>query len=215
VKILLVEDDIDLNETIKEFLEDKYKIISVFDGEEAINKVYEEDIDLIILDVKLPNKNGFEVAKEIRKIKDTPIIFLTSLNTQKDIEKGFLSGGDDYIIKPFSLKELLLRIQAILRRVYKNEIIKIDENISFDINNLILIKNGKKIHLKPKIAKLLKLFLKKRGQVVSKDEIINEIYSFDETPNLNSIKTFINNLRNLIGKDKIETIKNIGYRFVG
>ncbi len=215
MKILLVEDDIDLNETIKEFLEDKYKIISVFDGEEAINKVYEEDIDLIILDVKLPNKNGFEVAKEIRKIKDTPIIFLTSLNTQKDIEKGFLSGGDDYIIKPFSLKELLLRIQAILRRVYKNEIIKIDENISFDINNLILIKNGKKIHLKPKIAKLLKLFLKKRGQVVSKDEIINEIYSFDETPNLNSIKTFINNLRNLIGKDKIETIKNIGYRFVG
>jgi len=215
VKILLVEDDIDLNETIKEFLEDKYKIISVFDGEEAINKVYEEDIDLIILDVKLPNKNGFEVAKEIRKIKDTPIIFLTSLNTQKDIEKGFLSGGDDYIIKPFSLKELLLRIQAILRRVYKNEIIKIDENISFDVNNLILIKNGEKIHLKPKITKLLKLLLKKRGQVVSKDEIINEIYSFDETPNLNSIKTFINNLRNVIGKDKIETIKNIGYRFVG
>ena len=83
------------------------------------------------------------------------------------------------------------------------------------MNNLILIKNGEKIHLKPKITKLLKLLLKKRGQVVSKDEIINEIYSFDETPNLNSIKTFINNLRNLIGKDKIETIKNIGYSFVG
>ncbi|EDM23595.1 response regulator transcription factor [Caminibacter mediatlanticus TB-2] len=214
MKILLVEDDIDLNETIKEFLEDKYKVISVFDGEEAVNKAYEEDIDLIILDVKLPKKDGFKVAKEIREFKDTPIIFLTSLNTQKDIEKGFLSGGDDYLTKPFSLKELLLRIEAILRRIYKNEIIKIDENVSFDVNNLTLIKNNEKIHLKPKLAKLLKLLLKKRGQIVSKDEIINELYSIDETPNFNSIKTFINNLRNIIGKDKIETIKNVGYRFV-
>jgi DNA-binding response OmpR family regulator len=106
MKVLVVEDDIDLNETIKEYLENFYEVISVFDGEEALNKAYEIKPDIIILDVKLPKKNGFEVAKEIRKFSNVPILFLTSLDSEKDVEKGFLSGGDDYIKKPFSLKEL-------------------------------------------------------------------------------------------------------------
>ena len=109
--ILLVEDDISLNETIKEFLEfSGYEVRSVFDGEEAINEAYEKKYQIIILDVKLPKKNGFEVAKEIRSFSEVPIIFLTSLDSQKDIEKGFLSGADDYLTKPFSLKELKFRI---------------------------------------------------------------------------------------------------------
>jgi len=103
MKILLVEDDFDLNETVKEFLESFYEVESVFDGEEAINRAYENNFDVIILDVKLPKIDGFRVAKEIRKHKNTPIIFLTSLDSEKDVEKGFLSGGDDYIRKPFHL----------------------------------------------------------------------------------------------------------------
>jgi DNA-binding response OmpR family regulator len=103
MKILLVEDDRDLSETIKEYLKD-YEIDIADDGEEAIKKAYENNYDLIILDIKLPKVDGFSVAQEIRKIKSTPIIFLTSLDSENDVEKGFLSGGDDYIKKPFSLK---------------------------------------------------------------------------------------------------------------
>ena len=214
MRILLVEDDFDLNETIKEFLENFYDVEVVFDGEEALNKAYEENFDVIILDVKLPKLNGFEVAKEIRKFKSTPIIFLTSLDNEKDIEKGFLSGGDDYIRKPFSLKELKFRIDAIIKRVYGNsQKIKID-NFEFDLDNLELKKDNEIIHLKPKVAELLKLFIQNRNKVLSKEEIFNNLYSFDEEANEASLRTFINTLRNILGKDKIQTIKGIGYKFV-
>ena len=212
MKILLVEDDFDLNETIKEFLENYYEIESVFDGEEAINKAYEKNFDIIILDVKLPKIDGFSVAKEIRKHKNTPIIFLTSLDSEKDVEKGFLSGGDDYIRKPFSLKELKLRIDAIIKRIYGGEAVKIGE-FEFDLNNLELKKNGKVIHLKPKVAELLKFFIQNRNKVLSKEEIFNYLYDFEE-PNEASLRTFINTLRHILGKDKIQTIKGVGYKFV-
>ena len=212
-KILLVEDDIDLNDTIKEFLENFYDVEVAYDGEDALNKMYEGNYDLIILDVKLPKLNGFEVAKEIRKFNSTPIIFLTSLDSEKDIERGFLSGGDDYIRKPFSLKELKLRIDAILKRVYGGEIVKIGD-FEFDLKNLELKKDSKIIYLKPKEAKLLKFFIQNRGKIVSKEEIFNYLYSFDEEANEASLRTFVNTLRNILGKDKIKTIKGIGYKFI-
>jgi len=212
MKILLVEDDFDLNETVKEFLENYYEVESVFEGVEAINRAYEKNFDLIILDVKLPKIDGFSVAKEIRRFKNTPIIFLTSLDSEKDVEKGFLSGGDDYIRKPFSLKELKLRIDAIIKRVYGGEVVKIGE-FEFDLNNLELKKNGEVIHLKPKVAELLKFFIQNKGKILSKEEIFNYLYDFEE-PNEASLRTFINTLRHILGKDKIQTIKGVGYKFV-
>ena len=212
MNLLLVEDDFDLNETIKDYLEQFYEIDSVFDGENALNNVYEKNFDLIILDVKLPKIDGFEVAKEIRKFKNTPIIFLTSLDSEKDVESGFLSGGDDYIKKPFSLKELKLRIDALLKRVYGDLIFKFD-NFEFDLNSLILKKDNKEIYLKPKVAELLKLFIQNKNKVLNKDEILDYLYGMDEA-NENSLRTFINNLRNILGKEKIKTIKNLGYKFV-
>jgi len=214
-KILLVEDDIDLNETVKEYLEVFYEIESVFDGIEALNKVYNKSYDLIILDVKLPNIDGFSLAKEIRKIKDIPIIFLTSLNSEKDVEKGFLSGGDDYIKKPFSLKELKLRIDAVLKRVYGDFIVKIGEfEFEFDLNSLSLKKDDKIIYLKPKVAMLLKFFIQNRNRVITKEEILDYLYGLEEA-NEDSLRTFISILRHILGKDKIKTVKNVGYKFVG
>jgi len=213
MKLLLVEDDFDLNETIKEFLENFYEVEVVFDGEEAVNIVYENKFDIIILDVKLPKLDGFSVAKEIRKFKSTPIIFLTSLDSEKDIERGFLSGGDDYIRKPFSLKELKFRIDAIIKRVYGDNIVKIDD-FEFKLGSLELIKDNQIIHLKPKVAELLKLFIQNKGKVLSKEEIFNDLYSFDEESNEASLRTFINTLRNILGKDKIQTIKGVGYKFI-
>jgi len=212
--LLIVEDDKDLNDTLFDFLSDKFEILRAFDGEEALKLAYEKNIDLIVLDVKLPKIDGFEVASEIRKFKTTPIIFLTSLDSQNDIEKGFLSGADDYIKKPFSLKELFFRIEAILKRVYKAKKIKI-KNFTFDMKNLELFNKDKKIHLKTKEAKLLKLFLTKQNQIITKEEIFSEIYEYDETPNENSLRTFIRDLRYILGSNVIETIKGVGYKFVG
>jgi len=212
-KILLVEDDIDLNETVKEYLENFYEVTTVFDGIEALNKIYEKNYDLIILDVKLPNIDGFSLAKKVRKVKDIPIIFLTSLNSEKDVERGFLSGGDDYIKKPFSLKELKLRVDAVLRRVYGDFVVRIGE-FEFDLNSLFLKKNEEVIYLKPKVAELLKFFIQNRNRIVSKEEILDYLYGLEDA-NEDSLRTFISNLRHILGKDKIKTIKNVGYKFVG
>jgi len=216
-KLLVVEDDVDLNSTIVKYLEMKsFKCDFVFDGAEAVNMAYENHYDLILLDVKLPSLNGFEVSEEIRKFSNIAIIFLTSLDTQKDIEKGFLSGCDDYITKPFSLNELSLRVNAILRRVYKNEsIITIAENILFDTEKLILHKDNEKVHLTSKEITLLNMFLQNRDKIISREEIFELLYSYTQDPSEASLRVFINRLRNIIGKEKIETIKNIGYRYVG
>jgi DNA-binding response OmpR family regulator len=213
IMILIVEDDKDLNDTLYDFLSEKFEVLRAFDGEEALKLAYEKNIDLIILDIKLPKLDGFEVAKEIRKFKQTPIIFLTSLDSQKDVEKGFLSGGDDYIKKPFSLKELYFRIEAILKRVYKEEKMQINDFV-FDMKNLELFKGDEKIHLKTKELKLLSLFLKNKNRILTKDEIFNEIYEYDENPNENSLRTFIRDLRHILGNEVIETIKGVGYKFV-
>jgi len=215
MKILLVEDDKDLNETITEYLSNYYDVYSVFSGDKALDIIYENNFDLYILDIKLPKVNGFEIAKYIREKSNAPIIFLTSLDTEDDVEKGFNSGADDYIKKPFSLKELKLRVDAILNRVYgKSQKVNIGDNFVFDFNNNELYKDNKLVNLKPKEALLLSFFLQNRGRVLSKEEIYNYLYKWDEEPNEQSLRVFVNRLRNILGKDSILTVKNIGYKFV-
>jgi DNA-binding response OmpR family regulator len=215
-KILIVEDDIDLNSTIKKFLTIKeFECKSVFNGEEAVNIVYENSFNCIILDVKLPLLDGFEVATKIREFSNTPIIFLTSLDAEQDLEKGFLSGGDDYITKPFSLNELILRINAVLKRVYKNvKKIIIDKNITFDVEKLTLYESNKPVHLTEKEIKLLSSFLENPDKIFTREEIFDILYSYNEEPNEASLRVFINRLRNIIGKQRIKTIKNMGYKYV-
>lgn len=216
-KLLIVEDDMDLNTTITKFLSIKgFETLSVYDGEEAVSAAYEQKFDLIVLDVKLPSLNGFEVAEQIRGFSSTPIIFLTSLDAQKDVERGLEQGGDDYMTKPFSLNELLLRITSILRRVYGNERkIVIDENYCFDAEKLRLYKDGKAQHLTDKETKLLSMFLQNKGKVFTREEIFEILYDYGEEPNEASLRVFINRLRNMVGKSKIETVKNVGYLYVG
>ena len=113
-------------------------------------------------------------------------------------------------------KELKLRIDAVFRRMYgNNEKIDLGDGFVFDVRNKWLLKNGETIHLKAKVAELLDLFIRHKGEVLSKEKIFDEIYDFDETPNVDSLRTFIKTLRNILGNDKIETIKEVGYRFVG
>ncbi|RXK01022.1 two-component system response regulator [Arcobacter sp. CECT 8986] len=216
-QLLLLEDDITLSDTIIEYFEENnFKVDSAYDGEEALSKVYEKNYDLLLLDVNVPLLNGFEVLKDIRKNQDkTPAIFITSLNSMQSLEEGFDSGCDDYIRKPFELKELFLRVKTILKREYSNkeEIIKIDDNIVFDMSSYLLKKDDNVVNLNKKELKLLKLFLLNPNELLNHERIFDYVWDYEEEPSDTSLRTYIKNLRKIIGKDKIVSLKRLGYRF--
>jgi len=217
-KLLILEDDLTLNETLKDFFEElNYEVVSVYDGEEAYSKMYESNFDLFLLDVNVPSMNGFELLKNVRAQNiNTPAIYMTSLNSMDNLEEGYGSGCDDYIRKPFILKELHLRVKTILSRSFhhvNDEKLKINENIYFDINTNILYNNDEICNIKNKEAKLLKFFLQNKDQIISHDRIYEALWEYDEDFSENALRTYIKNIRKIIGKEKIVSIKKLGYRF--
>jgi len=218
-KILLLEDDANLNETVTEFLtEQGHEIVSVYDGYEAQEKMYESKYDLLLLDVNTPGINGFELLKEAREGDVVaPAIFITSLDSVDDLEKGFESGCDDYIRKPFALKELLIRIETLLKRGFfheAKELIKISPTIEYDIKNNELNIEGETVSLGNKESLLLKLFMKTEGEVLAHERIYKHLWDFDEEPSDTALRTYIKNLRKIIGKERIVSIKKQGYKFI-
>jgi len=217
-KILLLEDDANLNETICEYLEEQgYEVEGTYEGYAAQDRLYEVHFDLLLLDVNTPGIDGFEVLKSAREqgVK-APAIYITSLGSVDDLEQGFESGCDDYIRKPFALKELLIRIETLLKRNFYHEertLIEIDESTAYDIKNSTLMVNGKPYQLGAKEAKLLKLFLQSSGEVLSHERIFEVLWSYDEEASDASLRTYIKNLRKIIGKERIVSIKKQGYRY--
>ena len=171
MKILYLEDDANLSETVEEFLIDEgFDVLSVYDGDEAIEAVFKQSFDLLILDVNVPSINGFELLKSLRDANiQTPAIFTTSLSGIDDLSKGFNSGADDYMKKPFLLKELLFRIKALLKREYKTQasLIDINKNTTFNTETNELFIDNEKIPFNSKESLLLKLLLKHRNESVS------------------------------------------------
>ena len=216
--ILLLEDDLQLSDTIRQFLSFKgYIVWCAYDGLQAQELAYEKHIDLMLLDVKVPRLNGFDFLKKLREEgKEMPAVFITSLNSVEDVEKGFSSGCDDYIRKPFALKELLVRVESLLRRSFGSheEKILLEEGLLFDLKELQLYQKGEKIPLKTKELKLLALFLRHNNSLLEYDKIYSALWEYDEEPSTGALRTYIKTLRAIIGKEKIETVKNIGYRFV-
>ena len=216
--LLLLEDDLQLSDTVKQFLELKgYEVYCAYDGLQAQEIVYETHIDLMLLDVKVPYLNGFEFLKSLRKEgKEIAAIFITSLNSVEDVEKGFAAGCDDYIRKPFALKELLVRIESLLKRSYGTHDgqITLGQGLIFDTKELILLQGTQRIPLKTKELKLLSLFLQHPNELLSYELISETLWNYDESPSSGSLRTYIKTIRAAIGKEKIETVKNMGYRFV-
>ena len=217
-KILLLEDDITLNETVVEYLQESdFEIVSSYDGEDAYSKIYEEKFDLLLLDVNVPTLDGFELLENLRKDNiNTPVIFITSLNSMDSFEKGFNLGCDDYIRKPFELKELLIRIESILKRGYfhnKDNKVNIVDDIYFDASTNLLFKNEEQIKINNKETKLLKLFLQNQDQVLSHDQIYEYVWDYDEQSSDDSLRTYIKNMRKIFGKERIISVKKLGYRF--
>ena len=217
IKLLLLEDDLTLSETVIDYFEEEgFEVVPAYDGQEALELVYENSFDLLLLDVNVPELNGFEVLQKLRKENNnTPAIFITSLNSMNSLEEGFSSGCDDYIRKPFELKELLIRVQTIIKREYSNksDIKKISENIEFDVISNELKKDGQTIKLNLKELKLLKLFLQHPNELLVHDRIYDNVWDYDEEYSDNSLRTYIKNLRKILGKDKIVSLKKLGYRF--
>jgi len=217
MKILLLEDDLILNEIIQEYLESKnYEVVSTFTGDEAQDLLYCEKFDLLLLDVNVPNINGFELLKNLRSnnIK-TPAIFITSLDMVDDIEKGFDCGCDDYIKKPFELKELNLRINNIKRifNISPKALIIISDEITLDVENLSINKKHNKTHISKKECEVLEYFIKNKNRVISVDELALNVWSYEHSPNSSTIRTYIKNIRKVLSDEIISNIRGVGYRF--
>ncbi|MDP3588716.1 MAG: response regulator transcription factor [Sulfuricurvum sp.] len=217
-KLLLLEDDPNLSESVSEYLtEQGYEVVCVYDASCAEDILYEQKFDLLLLDVNVPNGNGFSLLKNSRREgNSTPAIFLTSRNAMDDVEEGFASGADDYLRKPFALKELLLRIQTILKRSFYHPIsesIDLGDGITYDTINQVLKINGVEQNLQLKEHKLLKLFLQHKGELLIHEVIMEHLWDFDETPSDGSLRTYIKTLRKLLGGERIVSHKRLGYQF--
>lgn len=216
MNILLLEDDSILNEIIEEFLISlNYNVTTVIDGQDALELVYENSFELLILDVNVPSLNGFNLCKELKNsLIDIPTIFITSLHTTEDVEIGFNSGADDYIKKPFDLSELKIRINNIkrLRNIGNQGKIILNENIFYDFTVKSIYNFGKEYSLSKTEAKVFEYFLKNKNKTISIEEISLNNWVYDEMPIATTIRTYIKNLRKILGKEMIITIKGIGYK---
>jgi len=219
--VLIVEDDPTMLRGLKDNFEFKgYKVLTASDGEKGLDAALNAKPDLILLDIMLPKINGYEICRLIREQKlDMPIIMLTAKGEESDIVLGLNLGADDYVTKPFSIKELLARAAAFLRR-NKKEVNNTYEFGPFclDLSARRLMKKGKEIELSPKEFDLLAFFIKKQGRALTRDEILNAVWGYDCIVTPRSIDRFVTTLRDKIEPDParpvfIHTIRQIGYRF--
>ncbi|WP_421797520.1 response regulator transcription factor [Haliscomenobacter sp.] len=221
--LLYVEDDASLSFVTRDNLEmNGYKITCCMDGRQAMEVVKNERFDLCILDVMLPEVDGFTIAKEIRKYDaEVPILFLSAKSLKEDRIEGLRIGGDDYLTKPFSIEELLLKVEIFLRRRHMvapqmPKMIRIGQYL-FDYTNLTLEQNGELRRLTQREADLLRYLMSNRGQVIRRSAILEQIWGEDDYFLGRSLDVFISRLRKYLQKDegiKIENVHGIGFQFV-
>ncbi len=223
-KILIVEDEKDMVTGLKFNLEARdYTVITAYDGDAGYQKALSEKPDLVILDLMLPKRNGYEVCKLLRaEVPDLPIIMLTAKSQEAEIVTGLELGADDYITKPFSVLELLARIKAVFRRVRSGseipEVCRIG-NLEIDFRNYTASKNGIPLKLSPREYELLGCFIKRQGEIISRDELLNQIWGYDSFPNTRTVDAHIAKLRQKIedypeDPKLIITVHGIGYKLL-
>ena len=216
INILIVEDEKEIREGVSEYLSEVgYNVISAEDGMQAIELFKNSKIDLVILDIMLPKANGFVVLNKIRQESNVPVIMLTAMSDDYTQIMSFDEKADDYITKPFSIIVLHKRIEALLRRG-----VKVSENkkwfygdIEIDFEGYSARKNGENIDLKPKEIKLIELLLKYEGKVLTRAQILDNLWNIEESPNDRVIDVYIKNIRKKLLLDCIVTVKGSGYKF--
>ena len=217
MKVLIVDDEELIRNVIKEYcLLDNYEVIEASNGLEAINKVKENnDIDIIILDVMMPKLDGFSAFKKIREIKSIPTIILSARNEEFDKLIGFDLGIDDYVTKPFSPKELMARIKAVLKRSLNTDNFVYSDLVIDYLGHTVKI-DGKELKLTPKEYELLVYFSKNPNIALSREQLLSKIWGYDFFGDDRTVDTHIKTLRNNLGKyrDLITTVRGMGYKFV-
>lgn len=217
MKVLIVDDEELIRNVIKEYcLLDNYEVIEASNGLEAIDKVKENnDIDIIILDVMMPKLDGFSAFKKIREIKSIPTIILSARNEEFDKLIGFDLGIDDYVTKPFSPKELMARIKAVLKRSLNTDNFVYSDLVIDYLGHTVKM-DGKELKLTPKEYELLVYFSKNPNIALSREQLLSKIWGYDFFGDDRTVDTHIKTLRNNLGKyrDLITTVRGTGYKFV-
>lgn len=218
-KILVVDDESRMRKLVKDFLtKNNYSVIEAADGEEAVDIFMStKDISLIILDVMMPKLDGYQVATEIRKISQIPIIMLTAKSDERDELKGFELGVDEYITKPFSPKILVARVEAVLRRSIADKAESLIQvgGIEMDVSAHLVKVDGASIELSYKEFELLNYFLINQGVALSREKILNNVWNYDYFGDARTIDTHVKKLRSKLGEkgEYIKTIWGMGYKF--
>lgn len=217
--ILFAEDDMNLRNVVtKTLCNSGYTVVAVADGKAAYESFCSEQFDLVITDIMMPYMDGNQLTAEIRKIsEDTPILMLTALDAIDDKEKGFNSGADDYLVKPFELKELVLRAKALMRRynaVSENKIILPHTELNYNTNTALI--NGQSTELTKKEFLLLFKLLSNPNIIFSREQLINEIWGYDSDSGDRTVDTHIKWLRDKAENDdfKIVTVRGLGYKVI-
>ena len=222
MRVLVVDDEEKIRNVIKEYAEfEGYEIDEAADGMEAIAKCKTQDYDIIIMDVMMPKLDGFSSIKEIRKIKNRPVIMLSARGEEYDKLFGFEIGVDDYVVKPFSPKELMARINAVITRSKANGTSNavqekyVFEGLEIDMLGRNVYVDGVKKDLTPKEYELLQYFVVNKNIALSREKILNEVWGYDFFGEDRTVDTHVKMLRNNLGKyrDKIVTVRGMGYKF--
>jgi len=223
-RILVIDDEPNLRHTVSYALKQEgYEVVSAGDGEEGLGLFASAAPDLVILDVMLPKLDGFEVCRRIRKSSRVPVLMLTARDTELDKVVGLEIGADDYLVKPFSMRELIARVRAMLRRTAPVADAAAPPRIErggldIDTAKHRVTRDGQEVTLRPKEFDLLVALARSPGQVFSREQLLNSVWGLDHAGDSRTVDTHVKNLREQLGEDVdaprwIETLRGVGYRF--
>lgn len=214
MKILFLEDDPVISDIVLDFLSESYEVKHCFNSHEALQSAEEGSYDLYIFDINVPGISGIELLRSLRSFNDlTPAIFMTAFQEVSYLSKGFDAGANDFIRKPFELEELHARIENIKRLFSIDEEVFINKNIRFNaMTHKVLVEE--EIHsLSSKQSAVLDYLIRNKNRIASTEEILQNLWDYDEMPGHDTIRTYIKSLRNILGKEHIVNIRGEGYRF--
>ena len=221
-RVLVVDDDDDIRLLLHELLSGAgYLVETAQDGRAALRVFHEKPTDVIVLDLSMPELDGFETLERLRDVSDVPVILLTARSSEIDKVRGFRAGADDYVVKPFGRQELLARIEALLRRAPEATHLEHydDGAISIDYARHLVMSRGLPVRLTPLEFRLLDAFARHPGQVLSADQLIEHCWGHEAGVSLDQVKLYVSYLRKKLGQDAdgwqpIETVRGFGYRYV-
>jgi len=224
-KILVVDDEKRMVRFIQLNLEqDGFQVITAYNGNEALEQVRTQLPDMVLLDIMMPDIDGFEVLKKIREVSDVPVIMLTAKGEEDDRVKGLELGADDYIVKPFSPRELVSRIKAVLRRTKtfqkdQVDVVEVDDRLKIDFSRREVWVEGEKVDLRPTEYRLLYHLVKNAGWVNTHEQLLTKVWGFEYRDEPHYVRLYVNYLRKKLEKDPsnpeyILTERGVGYRFV-